>query len=760
MATPATMRQLEDRQVDRAVIKMLWSPKMDILVVVFETNDISLFRLNWQRIWITDAREQKCTSLAWRPDGKVLAVGYSDGKIELYDVESNVPVLTNQTNGEVSFMRWSSCENSIALNSGRDSNVNLDKNLDWDFLVQFPLLSKAFSYNPSNQDDFQTCRKLSLESCPSILICGTSKGYVSFYMSGYMAIGHINIGNLYSISSCVVKDVIFSPKSMSTLSVMASEPDSNGEETTVHLSFTGFPLIASCFSELCRLSETQSILIGTLDYMSDTLKQISEGWETILLEMDNKLHTYAKQMPDHHGMAADFLELLMLGTPSPELENFLLQELGEKGLKKLGHSIEVSYSNMQRLVLKYLHTVSQAVNFHLAEIIGHVRASDKYESVLKFSEDAIKQAQTKASIFWAKGIELQQVIDESMKCFKAFFRWLYVEILRLSDETVSEELSKASQQDVEFISEFLNSFSRAADNDSYTYLERVGQYLKNENLAQPVDRSKNPWFAFLKEHPDLKEIPEILIVDENSSLVQAFDSLKTSIIEAFAALDCDLTGNCQTQGSARIQGNSGSIITSIEQSETPEVDDKIYAHILWTTVNSAQNRPAEAKINFFEFEPANMVDQKSSHLKGLSLTGGIYNNSDFHLVKESFYTTDTISVLVTSIEGHRLIQLPISPMEHYMTNIDLSVHKTTDLRLDDMHLKTLSIFSIAGPACQRQLEGLNSDMFAVSGPRKVVAFLFKNRKRIRIYDMVEEEEDDEDDTLGNSGISSELNTSF
>ena len=51
-------------------------------------------------------------------------------------------------------------------------------------------------------------------------------------------------------------------------------------------------------------------------------------------------------------------------------------------------------------------------------------------------------------------------------------------------------------------------------------------------------------------------------------------------------------------------------------------------------------------------------------------------------------------------------------------------------------------------------------MFAVSGPRKVVAFLFKNKKRIRIYDMVEEEEEDEDDTLGNSGISSEINNSF
>ena len=55
---------------------------------------------------------------------------------------------------------------------------------------------------------------------------------------------------------------------------------------------------------------------------------------------------------------------------------FLFQELTEKGLKKLGHSIEVSYSNVQRLVLKYLHTGSQvwsllslACVFHLAFLL-------------------------------------------------------------------------------------------------------------------------------------------------------------------------------------------------------------------------------------------------------------------------------------------------------------------------------------------------------------------------------------------------------
>lgn len=50
MATPATIKQLEERQVDREITNLLWSPKMDILAVVSENNDISLFRLNWQRV--------------------------------------------------------------------------------------------------------------------------------------------------------------------------------------------------------------------------------------------------------------------------------------------------------------------------------------------------------------------------------------------------------------------------------------------------------------------------------------------------------------------------------------------------------------------------------------------------------------------------------------------------------------------------------------------------------------------------------------
>ncbi len=620
-------------------------------------------------------------ALAWRPDGKVLAVGFENGTIELFDVESNVPVMINQVSAKITSMRWSSCQQF----SNAELTESQEENKDWDFLIQFPSLSKAFSYNPSSQEDVQHCRKLTSESDPSVLLCGTASGHVFFFMSGYMAFGFIDVNTIFRMKCCI-RDVILSPNSLSNISILAEDENGDESQNSIHLCMTNFPLISSCYTELCALAERQSILIGTLDYMADTLKQISEGWEGILLEMDNKLHSYAKKMPDQNGMAADFLELLMLGTPSPELDNFLMQELGEKGLKKLGHSIEVSYSNMQRLVLKYLHTVSQAVNFHLADVIGHVRASDKYESVLKFSAESVSKAQRDAAIFWAKGIELQQVIDESMKCFKAFFRWLYVEILRLSDESVSEELSKTSQHDVKFIAEFLSNFSKGVDDDSHTYLERVGQYMKNENLAQPVDRSKNPWFSFLKENPDMKMVPEMLVVDENASLMQAYDRLKESVQQAFSELNNDWTQSCLPHGSLYIRGHPTCRIASMQQIEACSTSDKTFCHILW-------NNPAldATKCLFLEFDPAEKT------VKGLGLTGGSFDNSTFQLVSQSFYTSETLSILVTSIEGHRLIQLPIAPLEHYMSTIQMSPDVVSRIDAESMDMNCMSIFTIAGP---------------------------------------------------------------
>ena len=45
---------------------------------------------------------------------------------------------------------------------------------------------------------------------------------------------------------------------------------------------------------------------------------------------------------------------------------------------------------------------------------------------------------------------------------------------------------------VEIIAQFLESFAQdnAGGDDTHTYLEKVGQYLKDEPLVKPVDRSQ------------------------------------------------------------------------------------------------------------------------------------------------------------------------------------------------------------------------------------------------------------------------------
>jgi anaphase-promoting complex subunit 4 len=54
----------------------------------------------------------------------------------------------------------------------------------------------------------------------------------------------------------------------------------------------------------------------------------------------------------------------------PKLTNNFFRDLTEKGLKKLGNSIEISYSTIQQLVVKPLHTGILNISYHLNCIMG------------------------------------------------------------------------------------------------------------------------------------------------------------------------------------------------------------------------------------------------------------------------------------------------------------------------------------------------------------------------------------------------------
>ncbi|CAH2017491.1 unnamed protein product [Acanthoscelides obtectus] len=81
-----------------------------------------------------------------------------------------------------------------------------------------------------------------------------------------------------------------------------------------------------------------------------------------------------------------------------------------------------------------------------------------------------------------------------------------------------------TQQDVAYITEFLQNFDRVGGKDGGGFvMEQLGQYLADEPLsAEPTNEDPDSWEAFLEENACLESHSAILKRAAGTSLVQQF----------------------------------------------------------------------------------------------------------------------------------------------------------------------------------------------------------------------------------------------
>lgn len=658
-------------------------------------------------------------------DEKILGIAYSNGLITLVDIESKEDIHSFEVEGsDIKSICWT--QNSVEIDESERSVLESHKT----FLAPLPNINSITTGNKKihyNSSKFYSKNMLNF----LLVACADAKIYI--YIFGVLPCGFIDVAKDLDVSGgdkIELLDVKLSTD-FKQLFVIYSRSG------LVDLLIYGNETLLKYHVPLWKLSVKYGMVLNNRGYIEDTIQHIIEAWETVLLEMDKKLTKYAKEQP-RGALSADFLELLMFGYPSEALENFLTKELTEKELKKLSNSIELSYSTIQKLVVKPLNNATVSLFYHINDIHGMHQNGFYYKDILG---EVNKDALTETGAFLIKSYELQQTIDKSMRDFKIFFRWLYIAITRLLDETVpasETELGTINQQEINYLAEFLYNFEQnreeSIDDSGETEikfnLERVGQYLSDKDLVIPVNDDDSLWEQLLADNDCLKNNSFIYPHRKNLSLIQQKKEMCRTIDELFGRLKTTVGSDFKLQLTNHFKGSQtheeGFKVITSHVSESNEGDDSVnmFTIVLSPTMFKILISKGDSQIQSYGVEALDRADCIIPSVGHLTF------------IDVKFYNSKMISVLMKNQVDSR----------NYTCFMQLPITRITDRNMSDNVTANINVYSLIDDAIFKVLEGFTGTAMSISGSRKVAAFLASNMKVMRLYDMEAGDDDLDDDS--------------
>jgi hypothetical protein len=94
-------------------------------------------------------------------------------------------------------------------------------------------------------------------------------------------------------------------------------------------------------------------------------------------EMDTKWVSFAREkyLSDNGLVGDDLLAMLLLGTWSTEMETFLLQTMGERGLKKAQSFVDGSYRKLLDLLSLHMNSAAISLVHHCSQLLNELKST-------------------------------------------------------------------------------------------------------------------------------------------------------------------------------------------------------------------------------------------------------------------------------------------------------------------------------------------------------------------------------------------------
>ncbi|KAK9461835.1 anaphase-promoting complex, cyclosome, subunit 4-domain-containing protein [Lipomyces oligophaga] len=354
-----------------------WCPVMDLLTFSPDLRSLWLYRMTGELIWKFSLPEPTVliSCIAWKPDGTVLALGCSDGTVRLCTTVDGKMIHKISLRRSLACLRWT----VESLDTLRSRNNELFEGVfSFDVTSILPRLSPLPSLLSTDSLYIGKTTVDNLLNAPiqhekpsriDMLVSGEDNGNIVFSIYGNFSIG----------------DLPF-PKRLTQLLPLE-------QVSTDDLSFHGFitktrtddillvPLrvhfIRRFGSDLDQIAMSSTRVPALLSFVSDVLEIIHREWNVNILKPMNTLLQSLCTAVSTSNPRGTLMELLIFGVARGRMKTWMTEQYPERVIKAWRKGAVGSYENCRKLLVESLIPACERIGILISRINGLAEWRDR-----------------------------------------------------------------------------------------------------------------------------------------------------------------------------------------------------------------------------------------------------------------------------------------------------------------------------------------------------------------------------------------------
>jgi len=404
---------LQDNVTATEVALMSWCPNhMDLLAVVTKLK-ISVHRLSWQELFAVDIdaddEEAECdvSAIAWRPDGKMIALGRRDGTVELFSVESRERVYTaNVLDGPIT-LEWVDTSKQLAakvtsLAQADSDQISLQCNdRTGKFFSELPPFEEEvvevgqIKTGPVFTDFFSLNRPATgcdadKQSNLNLLLVGDDQGNIAISAFGCWPIAHIKVGEPNVVlhvnpdqtpssepteSKARIVRLFMSDKLHFLSAIVRSDDQLEAWNFSCQIFQARFHEIKL----ICTHLQHVNYLFA---YIHRAVQMCVASWTKLHTNIYRKFRAILDLLEDSGltgTIESELVMLLLAGAPSAPMHKFLSEYLSLDMVARYMKSVNSGCTLMLKLLQLSLPQAAEELAFRLGELRALSRWKERYQ---------------------------------------------------------------------------------------------------------------------------------------------------------------------------------------------------------------------------------------------------------------------------------------------------------------------------------------------------------------------------------------------